>query len=572
LYVEIVRSRKSNQSVQLNHLPLAASKRRQPQNIAPSGHFNVQKKTEHTMLRKLSLLLVMASMTTFATAQVNWATDIAPILYEHCANCHRDGGLGGFSLVGYSNAYSNRYQITEAVTSRQMPPWKADPTYRHYVGENLLTEAEITRINQWVDANAPAGNLTEAPPEPVFIEGSNVGVPDAMVQTPSYTMTATTDEYRCFVIPSGVTQDRFLRGLEVLPGNHMAVHHVLVYQDVTGEAAQLDAQTPEPGYISFGGPGVNGATLIGAWVPGARIDLLPPFMGVKLKANADLVIQVHFPGAATGLTDQSVLNMFFTPSNTGIREVRLAPILNHAISIQTPLFIPANTVRTFEERYTLPGNASIISVAPHMHLLGQNMTCFAVQPGADTIPLIRIPDWDFHWQGSYTFQKVQPLTAGTVLKAFATYDNTTNNPHNPSSPPQDVSVGEATTDEMMLVYFAWMNYLPGDENIVLDSSLLSSTVRPTVPQPIQSAQIRPNPVSGPTAMLELSLDRSTDVSLRLADQTGRIVQTWPTRSQLSAGRQIIELPISSISTGQYILYMQTAEGAVRALPLIVGKQ
>jgi mono/diheme cytochrome c family protein len=527
-------------------------------------------------MRNHSVLIITAlfAFAFEAHAQVNWANDIAPILYKNCASCHRDGGLGGFSLVGYSAAYTNRYQIAEAVTSKQMPPWKADPTYRHYTGENVLTESQITLINQWVDANAPAGNLTQAPPEPVFIDGSNVGVPDAMVLTPSYTMTSTQDEYRCFVVPSGITQDRFLRALEVLPGNHMAVHHVLVYEDATGQAAALDAQTPEPGYISFGGPGVQGANLVGAWVPGARVDLLPPFMGVKLRANADLVIQVHFPGAATGLTDQSVLNMFFTPTNAGIREVKLSPILNHTTSmVNGQLYIPANTVKTFEQRYTLPGNASIISVAPHMHLLGQNMTCFAVEPDNDTIPLVRIPDWDFHWQGAYAFQKVQPLFSGTQLKAIATYDNTVNNPNNPSNPPQPVWVGEATTDEMMITYFAWMTYQAGDENIILDSTLLSSSVRPTVPQPVLSMQVSPNPVSGSTCKVEFSLDRQTDIQFLLSDQSGRLVREVARSASFGEGRHVVEMPVGDLTAGTYLLTLRTAHGAVRTIPLVrVGQE
>jgi mono/diheme cytochrome c family protein len=538
---------------------------------AARGTFHFFKKNKHhnMLIFNKNLLVALACVSAAPLgAQVNWSQDIAPILYQHCASCHRDGGLGGFSLVGYSSAFSNRYAIAEAVSTRQMPPWKADPTYRHYAGENLLTQTQIDQINAWVNADGPAGDFALAPAEPVFIDGSAIGIPDATTQTPTYTMTGTEDEYRCFVVPSGVTTDQFLRGMEVIPGNHMAVHHVLIYQDVTGQAAALDAQTPEPGYLSFGGPGVDGATLVGAWVPGTRQSLLPPFMGVRLKANADLVVQVHFPGAATGLSDQSTINMFFTPTNVGIREVRLTPILNHTLSlVNGPLVIPANTTRTFEAQFTLPGNASIISVAPHMHLIARSVECFSIEPTGDTIPLVRIPDWDFHWQGPYTFQHVQKISNGSKLKAFAHYDNTTANPHNPSNPPQLVTLGEATTDEMMLVYFAYMTYQPGDENILLDSTLLA-TGAADVPDAVASLRVVPNPAGDAPVAVEFFLKEKADVTLTLADATGRTLRQMPPLGTLAAGRHSVSLSLADCPSGRYFVQLRSATGEVKVVPVV----
>ena len=254
---------------------------------------------------KKNILAALFSIAYFNVgAQVNWATDIAPILYENCAKCHRDGGLAPFSLIGYDNAAINSYAIQDATTSKRMPPWMPDPNYRRYAHENRLNDSQIQLISDWVGSGAQAGDLSQAPADPVFSDQSAVGTPDHVLMTPYFTVTATDDEYRCFVIPNGLNQVKYLRGLEAIPGNNAVVHHILVYEDTTGQGKILDAQTPTvPGYVNFGGPGVNGARLVGAWVPGSQTTLTPPFMGIKLSPGADLIVQVHYPAGVTGLSD-----------------------------------------------------------------------------------------------------------------------------------------------------------------------------------------------------------------------------------------------------------------------------
>lgn len=516
--------------------------------------------TNKTLLSALFLFNAWA-----AGAQINWATDIAPILYKHCVKCHRDGGLGHFSLIGYDNAFSNRYNIQYKTTERQMPPWKPDPTYQHYTNENILSDQEIQRISDWVDSGAAPGNLADAPQPPVFSDISDVGVPDETLLTPYFTVTATDDEYRCFVIPNGLSQVAYLRGLEAIPGNHEVVHHILIYEDVSGQGRQLDMQTPEPGYVSFGGPGVNDARLIAAWVPGAQTVLTPPFMGVKLTPGADLIVQMHYPKGVTGMSDQTRLNLFFTPTNQGVREITLAPILNHfPPSLENyPLNIPANTVKQYHEKYTIPFpyTASGLAVAPHMHLIGRSIVCYGVTPQGDTLQLIRINDWDFHWQGAYYFQKVLKIPSGTVLHAYAVYDNTTNNPNQPSNPPQHVVQGEATTDEMMLVYFAYMDYHPGDENIVLDSSLLSTGLPVVDAGQPSKLQLFPNPAKD-RLTLQFETVEKGNYRVSLTDVTGRIVRTAADRKGMPSGKQEEQIPVQDLPAGTYFIEVQTSNAEI----------
>ena len=524
---------------------------------------NMQQKTT-------TLLLFLALSGALSAQSVNWANDIAPIIYDHCTNCHRAGGIGNFSLTDYPSVFTMRDEVADAVINRRMPPWKADPAYRHYTGENYLTDSEIALVEQWVAANAPSGNVAEAPAPPVFTEGSAIGIPDMVLQTPVYTMTATQDEYRCFVVPSGLTQTAYLAGLEVIPGNHQAVHHVLIYEDVTGQGKILDQQTPDAGYVSFGGPGFN-ARLVGAWVPGNQARLLPENMGIKLTGGADLIVQVHFPGSATGMTDQSTLNLFFTPNNQNVREVGIAPLLNHSSFslVNGPLQIPANTVKEFQNKYTVPQTSSIIAVGPHMHLIGRSMKCFGVTLQNDTIPLINIPSWDFHWQGNYTFQKLQKVPIGTKLYGFAVYDNTENNPFQPSSPPQNVALGEATTDEMMLTYFIYTSYLPGDENIILDSTLLTSAlpVLPVQSSVMPSVKVTPNPVRR-TAEIQFDLSHPDAITMIIANESGKIIRQIPAQGDLPAGTHFQQIDLTGLPPGNYTVQLKNKKGEGRIVNLV----
>jgi hypothetical protein len=526
-------------------------------------------------MKKLIFTFFFCAILSFiGKAQVNWATDIAPILYENCVQCHRSQGIGNFSLIGYNAAFSSRLAIANAVTNKVMPPWKADPSYRHFTAENVLTTEEIQKINDWVSGNAPSGDMSTAPPDPVFMIGSSVGMPDMTFQTPFHTINTAYDEYRCFVIPSGLLQKAYLRGMEVIPGNHAAVHHVLVYQDVTGQAAAKDAQTPEPGYVSFGGIGVANARLIGAWVPGAAVKLFPEGMGVKIDAGADIVVQIHFPPNAVGLGVQSQLNLFFTESNTGVREISLAPILNHSnISlVGGPLNIPPNTVKDYEAQFLAPGNFSLFTVAPHMHLIGKSMKVMNITAQGDTIPLINIPDWDFQWQGSYTFQKVQKISTLSRLKAFATYDNTVNNPHNPSNPPQVVVQGESTTDEMLLVYFAYMNYQAGDENIILDSTLLQQPTNTLdVLREDNRLTIYPNPTVTDDLYLTYEVPTHRSIKGYLTNMEGKTILVFSDIENQAAGIYNKTLSVASLPQGYYVVHFSDSNGTISSKKFVKAR-
>lgn len=427
-------------------------------------------------MRKLSafLLLFMQALVSNAQTIPTWAENVACIFYTRCTSCHHTGGIAPFPLVDYADASGAAAGILDAVQNNRMPPWPPDPQYRRFAHERTLSAQEKQLIIDWVSNGVPLGNPANAPAPPVYSGTTQITNPDLTVSMPVYIIPPISqDLYRNFAVASGTQVDQYITGFEVVPGNRQVVHHVLVYMDTTGNASALDSLDPDPGYS--GGLGNNNAKLLGVWVPGSQPDFFPQGMGIRLKAGATIVFQMHYPVGSSFQSDSTQIRFLLSP-NPNLREVTVAPILNHGFTLTNgPLFIPADSVRSFHAQLTSPLQISVLGIAPHMHLIGTSIESYFVSPLNDTVPLIRIPKWDFKWQGTYTYRQPLRIPLLSVLHANATYDNTSNNPYNPSIPPQDVSLGEATTDEMMLVYFYFTPYQQGDELIVVDTSTNIST-------------------------------------------------------------------------------------------------
>jgi hypothetical protein len=238
------------------------------------------------------------------------------------------------------------------------------------------------------------------------------------------------------------------------------VHHVIAYLDSTGKAEELDAADPEPGYSCVGGPGTfddialtsftdlsSISLTLGGWAPGARPHLLPEGVGMMLSKRAKIVMQVHYYTSVSLEPDQTRLGLYFTPKRAE-RWLLYFPL------VQTRLALAAGdaAAKASTSFTLLPGmDAKIINVFPHMHLLGKDIKIEATRAGR-TESLMWINNWDFNWQGSYTYEQEIPAPALTRLSVTCTYDNSANNPRNPSNPPKLVRWGEGTEDEMCVAF------------------------------------------------------------------------------------------------------------------------
>jgi hypothetical protein len=509
-------------------------------------------------MKKLLLPLSVFCYFAVSAQTPTFSEQVAPIMYAKCDYCHNPGGIAPFSLVTYQDAYAQRFSIAGEIGDRIMPPWPPDPKYSHFLFERTLTPQELKTITDWATGDAPEGDKSKLPPLPGFAPKSPLHNVELNVRIPKYTVNSDEDVYRCFAIPANDSVQHFISGMEITPGNSKCVHHVLVFYDTTGECQKLDDQDPAPGYNGFGGVGSNSAQLIGAWVPGSSPIIYPKGMGSRLAKNAVIVLQVHYAGGNRGESDSTTLSIQYS-REPNMREVFLAPVLNHFTTmVNGPLYIPANTVKTFTERYRVPVDVSVLSVAPHMHLIGHSIKVYAVEPAKDTIPLVKIDNWDFHWQGYYAYPKLLHIKTGTTLYANATYDNTANNIDNPNNPPKDVSVGEKTTDEMMLVYFAYMYYRPGDENIVLDTSQTQTGIKESVSG--SQVMIFPNPARQ-EFHIRMNFSQPQTISAALYDIDGRKVETLA-ESYKAFGMCDVGCHTNSIAPGNYIIRIITADEVI----------
>jgi hypothetical protein len=293
---------------------------------------------------------------------------------------------------------------------------------------------------------------------------------------------------------------------------------------------------------------------------------MPSGMGIKLTANANLVLQIHYPTGSQGLSDSTRILLKFDDGTSSIRSVSISPILNHGNGNGTnggitngPLFIPANSVKTFYSAYKIPAiDVTTLNVGPHMHLIGKNVKAYAVTPSNDTIPLIKIDNWDFHWQGNYNFKNLIRIPANSYLYGEATYDNTINNPHNPSNPPIDVIKGEGTTNEMMLIYFSYLPYQAGDENIIQPDVYLG-TENPAPNGMVQSLQlydIFPNP-STDNASISWYLPYTSGVKIDLLSIEGRMIKSYNQSSSQLSGFGVFQTSISDLPAGEYIIRLRS---------------
>ncbi len=507
------------------------------------------------------------------SAQVTFSKDIAPIIYENCTSCHRPGEIAPFSLTNYEEVASWGNMISYVTNIKYMPPWKPDRDYSNFVGETGLTDEEIQLIADWVDAGLPQGNPNDEPPIPSFPSGSQLGVPDLVLEMEEdfFIEGNNQDNYRVFVLPSGLTEDQEIAAVEFRPGNNKAVHHALIAYEIEGAAAAKDAATDAYGYESFGDYGVPVQGTFTGYTPGIRTISFPEGIGTTIPAGADLLIQVHYAPLPSDETDRSSLNIFFKEDADVIeRDVDRLPILPIHLEGGFAAFrIPPDEVTTFEGIRIVEEDISMITIYPHAHYLGKHWEIFALTPNADTIKIIRIEDWDFNWQGAYTFERMKKIPAGSEIHVIATYDNTTSNPFNPNSPPQMVSWGEGTADEMYLVGISYVPYQEGDEDIIIGDGLTSSINDVEIASKNRLFDPFPNPTSD-RVVLSYYLDNSQEIDIELYDSKGALALSIVDKKRHIAGNHKLEFKTGGLSVGLYSVRMR-AEGRVYTRSLVLTR-
>lgn len=377
---------------------------------------------------------------------VTYHDEVADILATHCIECHQPEGIGPFSLQGYTQVRRRAQQILEVTESGFMPPWKPALGFGPpLIGERRLDASELTVLQQWFNAGAPAGEPKTKPPSFKTDTGWRLGEPDLILELPEdYQLpNEGKDVYRNIVLPFPLSSSRYIKAVEIKPGNPQAVHHALLMLDKSGRAQQRDDAEAGVGYGGMGvGSAVPPAGHIIGWTPGQTPHESHPGTAWEISAGTDLVLQLHL--LPTGKTEQikPKLGLYFT-EEAPTRPSLVIQLRNFDIEIPA-----GQSDYRVRESITLPASVEVLGLYPHAHYIAKDLKIYATLPNGDRQWLLRIPDWDFNWQGDYRFQQPLHLPAGTILQMDYTYDNSEENPRNPSSPAVDVSGGWGSLDEM----------------------------------------------------------------------------------------------------------------------------
>jgi FlgD Ig-like domain len=444
------------------------------------------------MIKKLFIITVLVIGIASSAFSQLFYKDVAPIFYDKCASCHHAGNVYP-PLNYYSSVSGFTGLIANDLNTNKMPPWPPDTSYTRFVHERVITLSEKTKILTWISTGAAMGDTTLAPPAPLYPMTILNGTPDLILTVPSYTSTATSsDKYICFTIPTGLTQNRILRAYEIVPNNPSIIHHSVINVDTLGTSTSD---------LTGGCYTIGGDFNIGDYAPGSQPIVFPNSpsvkFGVTIKAGSNFVAQVHYPAGSAGQVDNTQIRLFFYPVGTvNVRQIyATTPLQNWSFNI------PANVTKTVTAVYPTTGgitaDISLFSIFPHSHGICKSIENYATN-GTSTIPLCKIPKWDFDWQGFYTYKNLVKIPIGYKLYGKHVFDNTA---ANPNSVPFTVFAGPNTANEMVFDGIMFALYNTGDELIdiksIIDADPLFNNIVnvPTTDPIAKSIAVYPNPFS-----------------------------------------------------------------------------
>lgn len=444
------------------------------------------------LVHGLGLALLFNCAADVAEAQaktVTFTKDVAPILYRHCVSCHREGEIAPMSLVSYKETRPWARAILQAVLTRKMPPWKADPHYGDFQNANRLSEADMDVIRQWVGQGSVEGNPRDLPKVPAFSEGWRIGKPDVVFYIPKEYKVApgTSDDYVYFTVPTNFTEDKWVTAVELRPGNRRVVHHAHVSAEVPDERRTSPASVNVPPEVAnpweyyfyrtasvrhlrkevrvlddgcsepSGGyfPGVEPpkrSGYLGSFLPGREPETWPAGFARRIPAGSTLRFQIHYSSTTEKIElDRTHVGLIYADKPPEAqRVVRIAIASNYFFRI--PPGTPNHLVTAC---YSFDEQVDLLSYTAHMHYRGKDARFEALYPDGRTETLLFVPNYSFDWQGVYRLKEPLRIPKGTRIRILAHFDNSANNPSNPD-PTATVRWGEPSAEEMM---DGWLEYV-----------------------------------------------------------------------------------------------------------------
>lgn len=395
--------------------------------------------------------------------EVTYTRDIEPILAANCVECHQAGGVAPFALETYDQAAIRSGMLDYMAEKRLMPPWRPKPEFGRFRDERYLSNSQIALFAAWTtNFDAKGRDEDRGPAVKLPDPGWRHGKPDLVLSmVEPFDVPATgEDVYRYFVIPSGMLEDKTVTAIDFRPGDPAVVHHANFFVDYDGRARREDVKDAEPGFSVFGtGEFMSydntdeNAFGIGGWAPGGEPYTLPDGIGLWLPRGGDIVIEIHYKLNGKATTDQSQIAFYFA-------DAPVAEYIDGLLVGTQDLDIPAGDASYVRHvSMEVPVGFRLVDVMPHMHYIGSKARMVVTFPDGRTQSIFGIEDWDLRWQNIYLLRTPLPIPAGSRIDYWFVWDNSADNFDNPFHPPQRITWGWKSEDEMAEV---WLGVLPDD--------------------------------------------------------------------------------------------------------------
>ncbi len=424
-------------------------------------------------------ILAMAPLAAVLSAAPTFTKDVAPILYQRCVQCHRPNSIAPMSLLDYKSARPWARSIREAVLSRKMPPWFADPQYGHFSNDARLNARQMETIKAWVDAGAAEGDAKDLPKAPGFAEGWSLGKPDIIVDIgQDFAVKPGADDYEHFIVPTNFKEGIWIRGAELRPGNRRVVHHAHV-NPVLGEnqagPATIQAMNSIGPYLDHDGnltrvradapvldnacaadapnlPYIHGAQegALASYLPGRQPDVFAEGSAKWIPPGTRFEFTVHYAKVREVQADRTSVGLYLAPSPPA-RVLHRMDLRNFFFQIP-----PGDGNHEVTRCYTFEKDKLLLSITPHMHFRGKDVRYEVTHPDGKHEVLLSVPHYSFDWQLVYRFQDPILIEKGSVLMLTAHYDNSPNNPANPD-PSKAIRWGDKSEEEMFSNYIEYLD-------------------------------------------------------------------------------------------------------------------
>jgi hypothetical protein len=383
---------------------------------------------------------------------VSYEKDVAPIIAENCASCHREGGIAPFAMNSHAMVQGWSPMIREVMMTKRMPPGQIDPHVGDFRNSYVVPFEDQRKVLDWIAAGSQKDGTTD-PLAMLEVPSTEwaFGEPDYVIEISEQAVPATgVLDYRYEFIPINLPDGkaRYVRASQYMPGDRTVLHHTLNALFGPGE---------RPTGRGFLAPANPNAAHITPYIPGAAPSVEEPNTGGLLQSGSTIGIQLHYTTTGRESKDASRIGLWFYPEDQIPTERRTGD----CACIFTPTWtnIPPydpNFEQTAE--ITIPDDAYVMSFLPHMHFRGKYMRFEAHYPDGTTELMANVANYNYNWQMEYQLVEQKLVPAGTRIVVTGAFDNSVQNKANPD-PARDVPWGDQSWDEMFFgqVYYKFVD-------------------------------------------------------------------------------------------------------------------